>query len=399
VKLLCVASYEKGHDFLREAKRQGASVVLLTSLKLKETAHWPMESIDEVFYMPDKNHEWDRTDTMNSVSYLARTRNFDRIVPLDDFDVELAATIREHFRMPGIGETQVRFFRDKLAMRMGAQAAGINVPEFTGVFNYDRIHEFLNRVPGPWVLKPRSLAGAIGIKKINNAGELWPQLDALGDMQSHYLLERFVPGDVFHVDTLIHKGEFVFVIASGYGKPPMEVSHGGGVFTTSILEREAPITHDLKAMNQRLLTSFGLKDGASHTEFIRAHHDGQLYFLETSARVGGAHIADLVEAASGVNLWAEWAKIEVATEDAPYETPRVREDYAGLMVSLARQECPDTSSYSDPEVVWRMERKHHVGLIVRSGSYARVKELMASYGRRIQEDFGATLPPKDKPDA
>jgi len=399
VKLLCVASYEKGHDFLRAARRQGASVVLLTSLKLKETAHWPMESIDEVFYMPDNNHEWNRMDTMNSVSYLARTRNFDRIVPLDDFDVELAATIREHLRIPGIGETQVRFFRDKLAMRMGAQAAGINVPEFTGVFNYDRIHEFLSRVPGPWVLKPRSLAGAIGIKKINSAGELWPRLEALGDMQSHYLLERFVPGDVFHVDTLIHKGEFVFVIASGYGKPPMEVSHGGGVFTTSILEREASVTRDLKAMNERLLTSFGLKDGASHTEFIRAHHDGQLYFLETSARVGGAHIADLVEAASGVNLWAEWAKIEVATPDAPYVKPQAREDYAGLMVSLARQECPDTSSYNDPEVVWRMQRAHHVGLIVRSGSYARVRELMASYGQRIQQDFGATLPPKDKPDA
>lgn len=396
MKLLCVASYEKGHDFIREAKRQGASVVLLTSLKLKEKNGWPMESIDEIFYMPDKNHEWDRTDTMNSVSYLARTRNFERIVPLDDFDVELAATIREHLRIPGIGETQVRYFRDKLAMRMGAQAAGINVPEFTSVFNYDRIHEFIGKVPAPWVLKPRSLAGAIGIKKIHNAEELWPQLDALGDMQSHYLLERFVPGDVFHVDTLISKSEFAFVIASGYGKPPMEVSHGGGVFTTRILERDSEIVQSLQAMNKKLLTSFGLQNGASHTEFIRAHHDGKLYFLETSARVGGAHIADLVEKATGVNLWAEWAKIEVATE---YQFPVPRNDYAALMVSLARQEHPDTSAYSDPEVVWRMDSKYHVGLIINSSSSERIKELLASYTKRIQEDFVATLPPLDKPDA
>jgi biotin carboxylase len=396
VKLLCVASYEKGHDYIREAKRQGASVVLLTSLKLKEKNGWPMESIDEIFYMPDKNHEWDRTDTMNSVSYLARTRNFERIVPLDDFDVELAATIREHLRIPGIGETQVRFFRDKLAMRMGAQAAGINVPEFTSVFNYDRIHEFIGKVPAPWVLKPRSLAGAIGIKKIHSAEELWPQLDALGDLQSHYLLERFVPGDVFHVDTLISKGEFAFVIASGYGKPPMEVSHGGGVFTTRILERDSEIVQSLQAMNKKLLTSFGLQNGASHTEFIRAHHDGKLYFLETSARVGGAHIADLVEKATGVNLWAEWAKIDVSTE---YQFPVTRNDYAALMVSLARQEHPDTSAYNDPEVVWRMDSKYHVGLIINSSSSERIKELLASYTKRIQEDFVATLPPLDKPDA
>ena len=344
MNLLCIASYEKGHDFLREAKRQGANVVLVTSLKLKDKALWPEGSVDEIFYMPDRNHEWNRTDTINSVCYLARTRDFDRIVPLDDFDVELAATLREHLRIPGIGETQVRLFRDKLSMRMGARDAGLVVPEFVSIVNYDRIREFMNRVNPPWVLKPRSMAGAIGIKKVHSQEELWPMLNALGDMQSHYLLEKFVSGDVFHVDTLVYNSEFVFATASGYGKPPMEVSHGGGVFTTRILERESEISHALLDMNRKLLTSFGLKNGASHTEFIRAHHDGRLYFLETSARVGGAHIADLVEAATGVNLWAEWAKIEIV---ATYKTPTTRNDYAGLLVSLSRQEHPDTSAYND----------------------------------------------------
>ena len=46
------------------------------------------DSIDEIFYMPDQDHEWNRTDTVNAVSYLARTRVIDRIVALDDFDVE-----------------------------------------------------------------------------------------------------------------------------------------------------------------------------------------------------------------------------------------------------------------------------------------------------------------------
>ncbi len=399
MKLLCIASYEKGHDFLREAKRQGASVVLVTSLKLKDKASWPMESIDEVFYMQDSNQEWNKADTIKAVCYLARSRNFDRIVPLDDFDVELAATLREHMRIPGIGESQVRFFRDKLAMRMGAREAGIHVPEFVGVLNYDKLREFMNRVAGPWVLKPRSMAGAIGIKKVHSQDELWPLLDALGDMQSHYLLEQFIPGDVFHVDTLMHGGRIVFAIASGYGRPPMEVSHGGGIFSSRILEYDGEIATDLRELNRRVLTSFGLRDGASHTEFIRAHHDGRLYFLETSARVGGAHITDLVEAAAGVNLWAEWAKISCEREDHPYIAPIPRHDYAGLLVSLARQEHPDTSDYNDEEIVWRMHRDHHVGMIVRSGSCERVKQLLDSYMHRIAHDFGASLPPLDKPDA
>src|SRR5207244_3919111 len=162
---LCLAGYEKGHDFLRECRRQGCRVLLVTSLSLKDKAHWPMESIDEIFYMPDQDHEWNRADTIKAVSYLARTRTIDRIVALDDFDVEVAALLREHLRTPGMGETTVRHFRDKLAMRMKAREAGVPVPEFVHVVNYDRLRKFMDRVPPPWVLKPRSLAGAIGIKK------------------------------------------------------------------------------------------------------------------------------------------------------------------------------------------------------------------------------------------
>src|SRR5215470_12845884 len=124
--ILCIASYEKGHEFLRECRRQGAAVVLITSLSLKDKARWPLDSIDEIFYMPDEDHRWDLVQTRNAVSYLARTREFDRIVPLDDFDVEVAAALREHFRVPGMGETTAHYFRDKLAMRMKAREAGID---------------------------------------------------------------------------------------------------------------------------------------------------------------------------------------------------------------------------------------------------------------------------------
>lgn len=396
--ILCLASYEKGFDFLRECRQQGWTVLLVTSLSLKEKVQWPAEAIDETFYMPDQDHQWNRTETINAVSWIARERSIDRIVPLDDFDVEVAAMLREHLRVPGMGETTVRHFRDKLAMRMKAREAGLNVPEYCGVINYARLREFTDRVRPPWVLKPRSMAGAIGIKKIHSTEEFWRAIEALGDMQSHYLLEQFVPGDIFHVDSIVSEGEVVFSLASGYGRPPMEVSHEGGIFTTRILERESDIARALRDENARVMKGLGMLRGVSHTEFIRAHSDGRVHFLETSARVGGAHVADLVEAASGVNLWREWAKLEIAGTQKQYSPPEARADYAGLLVSLARQERPDTSAYADPEIVWRMEDKgHHVGFIVRSERPERVQELLAAYLPRVQQDFHTALPPREKP--
>jgi hypothetical protein len=146
------------------------------------------------------------------------------------------------------------------------------------------------------------------------------------------------------------------------------------------------------------MKAFGLVRGVSHSEFIRGRDDGKLYFLETSARVGGAHIVDLIEKATGINMWTEWAKVEIAGGKKPYSPPEPKKDSAGLLVSLSKQERPDTSAYNDPEIVWRMtEKKHHVGLIVRSPDPARVQQLLNSYVDRMRQDFLAWQPPLDRP--
>jgi biotin carboxylase len=393
--VLCLASYFKGIEFLVECKRQGCRTLLLTSQSLSG-ASWPRQSLDDVFYVPDDNKTWKLQDVVLGISHLAKTETIDRIVPLDDFDVETAAALREHLRVPGMGDTTARYFRDKLAMRSRAREEGLAVPEFIHVLNYGQLHEFMQRVPPPWVLKPRSLAGSIGVKKIGSSDEFWAAVDRLGDQQSYYLLEKYVPGDIFHVDTITYEKQLLFSIASKYGRPPMDVSHEGDIFTTRTLREGSADEVDLRAMNQKVLSAFGMVRGVSHSEFIRGR-DGVLYFLETSARVGGAHIADLVEAATGINLWAEWAKLEIAGGKSPYTVAPLRHDFAGLLISLARQEQPDTSAYSDPEIVWRMKKEHHVGLILRSTDEARVEQLIIEYARRFKNDFFASQPARDRP--
>src|SRR5690349_12773073 len=208
---------------MREAKQQGCRVFLITVQSL-EKAKWPRESLDDIFFMPDG---YLRDDIIKGVSYLARTMKIDRIVALDDFEIETGAALREHLRVPGMGDTTARYFRDKLAMRMKAKSEGILVPEFVHALNYDAMKEYMERVPPPWVLKPRSEASAIGIKKINADYELWPVLDALGDKQSYYVLEKYIPGDVYHVDSIISERQILFAAPNKYAAPPMNVAHEG----------------------------------------------------------------------------------------------------------------------------------------------------------------------------
>jgi len=393
ITILCVSSYEKGQEFLRTCKRMGCTVLLLTVEKLRD-ADWPRDSIDELFFTPG---ELPIAELISAVSYAARSRHIDRIVALDEFDLENVAALREHLRLPGMGQTTMRYFRDKLAMRARAREAGVLVPEFINILNYDDLQEFMARVTAPWLLKPRSQASGIGMKKIHGEQELWPLLDQLGDQQSFYLLEQFVPGLVYHVDGVVSERQALFAEAHAYGAPPLDVSHQGGVFTTRTMPRGSADVLALKDIHQKLVDGLGLVRGVTHAEFLKAHSDNRFYFIEIAARVGGAYISNVVETATGVNLWKEWAHLEVGAGKQPYQLPQARSDYAGVILSLARQEQPDTSSYTDPDIVERISKYHHAGFLLKSSSAQRIEELLGAYEQRFVVDFLARAPVPDRP--
>jgi len=392
LNVLCLATYFKGERFMREARAQGANVYLLTVAKLLGRP-WPRDILADVFAMRDGA---DLGETTRTVSYLARTVRFDRIVALDDFDVETAASLREHLRIPGMGDTTARHFRDKLAMRVKAREEKIPVPDFVHVLNYDALREFMKRVAPPWMNKPRSEASAAGITKVTTEEQLWDLVNAQGDRQSSFLLEQYLPGDVYHVDSIVTEREIVFAEVHKCGDPPFDVAHGGGIFSTSTVPRGSRDEFELKDLNARTLKCMNLVRGVSHIEFIKGRADGKFYMLECAARVGGAHIADLIEASTGVNLWAEWAKIEVGGGKSPYTLPAARADYGGLIVSLAKDERPDLSAFDAPEVVFRSPEKNHIGLVIGSPSRDRVQQLLAEYMQRVRP-LVAVLPAAAKP--
>lgn len=400
LNVVCLASYFKGVEFLRECKREGHRVVLVTREKTLQE-EWPRESIDETLVAPN-----DITPELLTqlVTQLARRQRTDRIVALEEYDVMTAASIREHLRLPGMGASVARLFRDKLAMRVRAKESGIRVPDFVHVLNFDALRNYMNRVPPPWVLKPRSDVSAVGIKKLDESEAVWRMIDALDARESpleqspNYLLERFVAGDVYHVDSLVNNGRVIFAGVNAYGRPPMEVAHQGGVFISHTVEHGCAEHKQLLGLNRQLVKCLGLERGASHAEFIKSKRDGNFYFLEIAARVGGAFIAETIEASSGINLWREWARIEVGGGELRRGVkPATRKMYGGIVLSLARQEHPDTAEYTDPEIVLRVRKRHHAGLIVSSPSLSRVKELLDDYSRRFAADFCAVEPPLERP--
>jgi hypothetical protein len=384
--ILCLADAEKGHAFLREIKKR-FRVILLTRADLKDAA-WPREAIDELHTTVDLNRPGDLLDF---VLWLARRETIHTVVGLDEFDTTRAAQIRELLRIDGMTLSESLRWRDKLAMRQVTKAAGLDVPPFTAFHNGAEVRAFIERVPGPWLVKPRMLAGSLGIRKYGTAAQVHAAFERMGQSAADHVLEQFIEGPLYHVDGIVDGGQVRFVQAHRYGRPLLEVAHGGGIFTSATVQRGTKLEAGLFDAHARVTAALGLQRGVTHAEFIEAK-DGRLVFVETACRVGGAHLSDLIEVTSGVNLWREWARLTALAPGERYELPPVRREHGGLALCLARQKRPDYSAYADREVRMRIEHDQHAGLVVATDTAARAEELIAGYVARFERDFLAVLP-------
>lgn len=371
-------------------------VYLVTSEKTREEA-WPHDDLEDIFYMPGKDgRKWDMNTLIGGAAHLFRSRKIDRIIALDDYDVWKAARLREEFRIPGMGDSTARHFYDKLAMRIEARDAGLPVPGFTGLFNDDTIKEFLSTSEGPWLTKPRRDAGSLGIRKIMTPEAFWKWSDDSDDQRHEYLLEEYRPGIICHVDSLNYEDQTLFTRCSQYLDAPFDVAHGGGIFQSKTLGAKDALAKKLAVLNTKVLAAFGLRHGPSHSEYIVRDGGKEILFLETSARCGGAHLTDMVEAASGVSLWTEWANIEhCVLTGKPYHLPLIDELQAGIIVTLSKYDVPDYEKFTDEEIWWKLHKKHHIGFIFQHKTGKRIDELLGNYAQRIREEYSTTVPLKE----
>ena len=396
--IVCIASEQKGNEFLEEAQNAGWHVTLVTRKKLLDQP-WVWTALNDVKTVEDNANQ---EDYVRAIANIAGSRTIDRIVGLDEFDVTTAARAREHMQVPGMTSSHALRFRDKLSMRNIASSAGIPCPEFTGVFNQTAIEAFLDTVETPVIVKPRFEVSAFGIRKCESKEQVWGVLNELDnrnnwrDHPSQFVVERFIKGEVYHVDSIVEGGKVLAAGVSKYGTPPFSVSHYGGVFTTSIVAYRSKERKELELLNKQLLAAFKYERGVSHAEFLRSEADGRFYLLEVACRVGGAYIANVLEHACNFNLWREWARLETSSEEEPYTLPKLRRDFAGVCLALAKTDAPDTSHYVDKEIVYRVAKPKHVGLIFYSKKEERVADLLATYTERITADFLAVAPAKER---
>jgi hypothetical protein len=215
----------------------------------------------------------------------------DRLIARSEYELLAAAELRERFAIAGDRPQDILPLRDKWAMRVRCEAAGIPQPAFWSLETFSRLPDS----PGSFVLKPRLEASSTGIVM----GDRQRLLDAIGQLTrpDDYFVEAFIQGEICHIDGFLREGELVQAITSRYVGNCLDYAGGAPLGSVQIAPQP-----QMEALLRQTLAALGQRQGCFHFELIEDHQGG-LYFLETACRVGGAGVADTFALRTGLNLY------------------------------------------------------------------------------------------------
>ncbi|MFB9391994.1 ATP-grasp domain-containing protein [Streptomyces coeruleoprunus] len=213
------------------------------------------------------------------------------VVSLTELGLEAAAAAARRLGVTGVPPEVVRATRNKLEMRrvLAARAPHLN-PAFAAGDDADGVAG-LFAAGGPVVAKPVSGTGSNAVALVERPEDL-PE----DRRTAATLLERYVEGREFSVETLSSGGRHTFLGIAEKGTTDgfVEVSH---IMPAPSLDADG--RRAVERAVAELLDAVGLTDGPSHTE---VKTDGErVTVIETHNRPGGDGIPDLVRLTTGVD--------------------------------------------------------------------------------------------------
>lgn len=285
----CASSTPHGRDQMRRAsaqlRRRGIRLVgadagpLLASVGLSAGVQAD-SPVDEVVELEVQDADACRT-------WAEGRQGIDAVFTFREMCVEPVAAVAAQLGLPGIPPAVARTIRTKDLCRAALVAAGFSQPECTVAADMAEAERFLATTRGPWIVKPRSGMGSVGVGLVDGVEGLPAAAEAAGG--APFLVETYVAGPEFSAEGLVRAGrpEVLALTAKRTGAGFVETGH----------RIPAPLGPDLAARARRhveaALISLGVTAGAFHVEFWL--QDDAVVLGEVHARPGGDFLHAMLE--------------------------------------------------------------------------------------------------------
>jgi hypothetical protein len=251
---------------------------------------------------------WDTQAVIAELHQKLRGHALDRIECLWEPGIMLAAELRQHFGVAGLSIEQAHRFRDKEAMKLALDAAGIRTPRHVAVDNAAACWEAAEKIGFPVILKPIAGAGSADTYRVESRDDLRNVLPRLQHVQT-ISVEEFIDGEEYTFDTITMGGKIAYHNVAWYRPRPLIARSNEWISPQVIALRDvaAPELADGIRMGYDVIAALGFDAGFTHMEWYRKA-DGEVVFGEIGARPPGAHQVDQMKFACDFDVFRSWGQ-------------------------------------------------------------------------------------------
>ena len=247
----------------------------------------------------------------------AKRHKIDGVMTLaTDMPMRTAAAVAKECGLVGVSENTAIKATDKSVMREALKAAGVPIPMFFRVGNENEFKAAVEKLNGPFMVKPADSSGSRGIMKVEDRNDIISAYEYTKQFSHNgiVVVEECMIGPEVSVETLaidgtVHVIQITDKITTG---APHFVEMGHTQPT------RLDCAEEIKKVAIAANKAVGIENGPSHTEIIVTKDGPKI--VEIGARLGGDCITThLVPLSTGVNMVE--ACIRIALGEKPDIAP------------------------------------------------------------------------------
>ena len=249
---------------------------------------------------------WDSRQVIGELHDRLKGRQLDRIECLWEPGIMLAAELRAHFGVEGLTVEQAHRFRDKEAMKVALDAAGIRTPRHRATDSVAGCWDAAEEFGFPLILKPIAGAGSADTYRVESRNDLRAVLPRLRHVPT-ISVEEFVDGEEYTFDTITIDGTIAYYNVAWYRPRPLIARSNEWISPQVIALRDVddPQLADGIRMGFDVIAALEFGSGFTHMEWYRKS-DGEVVFGEIGARPPGAHQVDQMKYACDFDVFRAW---------------------------------------------------------------------------------------------
>lgn len=330
-KIIAIIGSSVGQKVLYEkAKEMGLKVIGFSQDK---------GVIEDNLY--DEFHEISVTD-IKSIVEICRQNKVDGVVTnASEFLMPLTAQISEKLHLVGTPYNVISRMQNKEWVRARTNLInGLSSPRYYIYPNSDLLSF-------PCVVKPVKGASKRGVSFCNDEKDFLEALEYAGGEDSVILIEEFIPGREFSVESLSFKGnhQIIQITDKDSSGPPHFVEmghHQPSTLHEGVKERVTSCVREI-------LVNVGFENGATHIEMKYDDITDKLYLIEINCRGGGDHISDTLV---GLSTDCDYIKEMINIALGRYK-PRTYKNtgFSGICY-LSRQNKKILKYFAEPYPEW-----------------------------------------------